>query len=163
MPGLLVHELRMSVPFASREMEAVLNLMRTADYLRREVAELLSPHGLSPSSYNVLRILRGAGTAGLPCSEVSQRLVTHDPDITRLADRLMASGWVVRDRQPGDRRVVVLRITPEGSDLVVRLDVDLQDLHRRQLSHLGQTNLDMFIRLLEQARQSEPVSTPENP
>ncbi len=159
MTSLLAEELQMTVPFGSREQEAFLNMQRTADTLRRAVVDLLRPHGLSPTGYNVLRILRGAGRAGLPCSDVSARLVTHDPDITRLADRLIAAGWVVRGRQPGDRRVVVLQITQIGDQLTVQLDTHLQDLHRRQLSHLGPNGLDSLSRLLEQARKPEPVPT----
>jgi DNA-binding MarR family transcriptional regulator len=161
MSGQLATELRMRVGFATREMEAVLNLVRTTDRLRRETAELLRPHGLSPTGYNVLRILRGAGPAGLPCHAVSERLVTHDPDITRLADRLIEAGWLVRDRKPGDRRVVVLRITQAGIDVVGSLDAELTALHRAQLAHLGDAGLEQLIELCEQARHPpRPVVLP---
>lgn len=148
----LADEIQQRVPFAGPEVEAYLNLQRTADLLRREAVELLKPHGLSPTGYNVLRILRGAGAEGLPCSAVSERLVAHDPDVTRLADRLAEAGLLSRDRRARDRRVVILRITPAGLALLARLDPQTVALHRRQLSHLGESGLDSLIRLLEQAR-----------
>lgn len=157
----LADEIQQRVPFAGPEVEAFLNLQRTADLLRRETVELLKPYGLSPTGYNVLRILRGAGAEGLPCSEVSGRLVAHDPDVTRLADRLAEAGLLTRERRSRDRRVVVLRITPDGLVLLEQIDPQTVALHRRQLSHLGESSLDSLINLLEQARS--PIPTPENP
>jgi DNA-binding MarR family transcriptional regulator len=159
-PPDLASEIKQSVPFAGAEVEAYLNLQRSADLLRRQTCDLLRPYGLSPTGYNVLRILRGAGSAGLPCSDVGERLVSHDPDITRLADRLAEAGLLTRDRKVRDRRVVVLRITPAGLDLLNRLDGETVALHRRQLAHLGDERLDQFIRLLEAARAAPIHSTP---
>lgn len=160
MPSL-ADEIKQTTPFAGPEVEAYLNLQRTADLLHHQTAELLKPHGLSPTTYNVLRILRGAGMSGLPCSEVASRLVSHDPDITRLADRLAEAHLLTRERKPGDRRVVVLRITPEGLDLLSGLDDKTLALARRQLSHLGGPGLESLIRLLEQARHPPAPTQPE--
>ncbi len=160
MPGL-ADEIQQRVPFAGPEVEAFLNLQRTADLLRREAVDLLKPFGLSPTGYNVLRILRGAGPEGLPCSEVSARLVAHDPDVTRLADRLAERGLLARERRARDRRVVVLRITADGLALLDQVDPRTVALHRRQLSHLGDSSLDSLIRLLEQARVPTQTNQPE--
>lgn len=160
---LLAQEIQQRVPFAGPEVEAFLNLQRTADLLRRETVALLKPYGLSPTAYNVLRILRGAGVEGLPCSEVSNRLVAHDPDVTRLADRLAEAGLLTRERRARDRRVVVLRITADGLALLNQVDPQTVALHRRQLSHLGESALDSLIRLLEQARIPPRTNQPENP
>lgn len=149
--NLLADEIQQSQPFPSREVEAYLNLMRTADVLRRGGVEMLRPFGLSGTAYNVLRILRGS-PEGLSCREVSERLVSHDPDVTRLADRLIEAGWVERDRARGDRRVVILRVTPAGLALLARIDQPMLDLHRSQLGHLAPEALDTLIRLLEQVR-----------
>lgn len=157
----LAHEIKQTVPFAGPEVEAYLNLQRTADLLRRQASELLKPFGLSPTGYNVLRILRGSGEAGLPCSDVANRLVSHDPDVTRLADRLAEARLLTRERKTRDRRVVVLRITPEGLDLLTRLDAETVALSKRQLSHLGESGLDSLIRLLEQARHPPASNQPE--
>jgi DNA-binding MarR family transcriptional regulator len=159
MPGHLQAEIRQSVPFAGAEVEAYLNLQRSADLLRRQTNDLLRPFAISTTGYNVLRILRGAGESGLPCSEVAARLVSHDPDVTRLADRLAEAGLLVRDRKARDRRVVVLRITPAGLDLLARLDGATVALHRAQLGHLGESELIHLIHLLEQARLTPAVSS----
>lgn len=157
----LAAEIKQTTPFAGPEVEAYLNLIRTADRLRRETAELLRPHALSPTGYNILRILRGAGAGGLPCAEVAARLVSHDPDITRLADRLADAHLLTRERRSRDRRLVVLRITPEGLALLARLDGDLVALHRRQLSHLGEEGLDRLIALCELIRRPpQPTDQP---
>jgi len=157
----LADEIQQRVPFAGPEVEAFLNLQRTADLLRRQTVDLLKPYGLSPTGYNVLRILRGAGAEGLPCSEVSNRLVAHDPDVTRLADRLAEAGLLTRERRSRDRRVVVLRITPDGLVLLEQIDPQTVALHRRQLSHLGEQSLDSLIRLLEHVRQPTAIPPSE--
>src|SRR5512141_2056646 len=100
---------------------AFLELLRTTDLLSRGVAQVLKSEELSATQYNVLRILRGSPD-GLPCGEIANRLITRDPDITRLLDRLEKRGWIVRGRESKDRRVVFARITPEGLQLLADLD-----------------------------------------
>ena len=97
----------------------------------------------------------GAGEEGLPCGEIGSRMITRDPDITRLADRLEKRGFTVRSRDSSDRRVVTVRITREGLQLLASLDKPVNDLHRSNLSHLGTSNLKTLIELLEQARDQD--------
>ncbi len=149
----LQQELRQSRPFPSTETEAVIGILRTAALLEGEVNEVLKPHGLTTTQYNVLRILRGAGDAGLCRHEVAERLVTPGPDVTRLIDRIEASGLVVRARDPGDRRQVRAQITPASLDLLAELDEVLEALHRRQLGDLGATQLRTLADLLAAARE----------
>ncbi len=134
------------------EQAAFLALQRLAADLGQEVAELLKPAGLSPAQYNVLRILRGAGDRGLPCGEIAARMITKDPDITRLLDRLEKRGLVTRARESGDRRVVTTRITDEAIALLASLDEPVVELHRRQLAPLGEARLEELLALLEEAR-----------
>src|SRR5918998_4010285 len=110
----LREEIKQTKPFRSIEDEAYLNLLRTADALLRKETELLKEYGLSPTQYNALRILRGAGTEGVTCGEMSDRMLTKDPDVTRLVDRLETRGLLTRARSDEDRRVVRTRITTEG-------------------------------------------------
>ncbi len=149
----LKDEIKQVKPFASPEQEAFLNLQRTADSLMRGLEETLKPSGLTQPQYNVLRILRGAGAEGLVCRQVSERMVTHDPDLTRLLDRLEARGLVTRSRDRKDRRAITVRITRQGAGLVSVLDEPIADLHRRQLAHLGGERIQRLIGLLEVARQ----------
>jgi DNA-binding MarR family transcriptional regulator len=153
MTAKLRDEIRQGKPFASAEVEAYLNLLRTSDALVHGVEEMLKPSGLTQTQYNVLRILRGAGSEGLVCRELSERMVARDPDITRLLDRLEARRLVTRMRDRKDRRAITVRITGGGVRLVGRLDQPIAMLHRRQLSHMGQGRIRQLIRLLEQARQ----------
>jgi DNA-binding MarR family transcriptional regulator len=125
-------------------------LVRTTDRLSRGPAQLLREHDLSPAPYNVLRILRGA-PEGLLCGEIAARMVTREPDITRLLDRLEKRGLVRRCREEKDRRRVLVRIAPAGLDLLSRLDGPVQQLHRRQLGHLTRKQLQTFTDLLAAA------------
>ncbi len=135
------------------EQEVYLSLLRAAHALQQAPAELFKAHGLTPTQYNVLRILRGAGPDGLMCSEISDRMIARDPDITRLIDRLQERGWVTRARPPEDRRAVHAVITEAGRDAIAPLDEPVQRLHVRQLSHLGRENLARLLDLLEQAHR----------
>lgn len=139
----------------AEEEAAFLDLLRTSDCLSRPVAEVLKSGDLSPTQYNVLRILRGAGQ-GLSCGEIAGRMITRDPDITRLLDRLARRGLVSRRRKSRDRRTVLTRITPKGLVLVARLDEPVRRVHRRQLGHLGRKRLRKLAGLLRAARGEGP-------
>ena len=136
---------------ACPEEAAFLDLLRTTDMLARGVAHLLKTEDLSATQYNVLRILRGAPD-GLPCGEIANRMITRDPDITRLLDRLEKRGLISRCRETKDRRMVMTRIMPEGLKLLARLDEPVQEGHRRQLGHLGRERLRALSELLLAAR-----------
>jgi DNA-binding MarR family transcriptional regulator len=148
----LQKELKQTKPFVSREEEVYLNIQRTAEMLWSGVNETFRQVDLTPTQYNVLRILRGAGQQGVSCSEVSERLVTKDSDITRLLDRLEARGLISRERETHDRRRITTRITDEGLRLLAGLDKPIAECHRRQLGHLGEKRLATLSKLLEDAR-----------
>lgn len=147
----LAAQIRQSKPMAP-EVEAFLNLIRSADALSRGESALLKANGLGLTQYNVLRILRGAGDAGLTCSEVSARLIAKDPDVTRVMDRLVRQGLAARVRDRRDRRVIVSSITANGLALLARIDGPLDALHKRQLGHLSRQELKTLSELLEKAR-----------
>jgi MarR family transcriptional regulator, 2-MHQ and catechol-resistance regulon repressor len=153
--GRLQQELKKRRPFDSPEPEAALNIARTADRLGICFARLFREFGLTPSQYNVLRILRGEGQP-LPILEVSDRLIATVPGITGLIDRLEAMGLVARQRSTEDRRVVFVAITPRGHDLLSKLDEPLAALHKRLMGHLSPAELKELSRLLEKVRQGLP-------
>ncbi len=136
----------------SAEEAAFLELVRSTDQLSRGLVPVLKAGELSMTQYNVLRILRGAPD-GLPCGEIGNRMITRDPDITRLLDRLEKRGLIARRREARDRRMVLTRITAQGLDLLARLDEPIQEAHRRQLGHLGRDRLRTLCELLRTARR----------
>ncbi len=146
-------ELRQSKPFAHPGEELYLSLIRTTDLLGRTVFNLLKERGLSPAQYNVLRILRGAGPEGLPCGEIAARMVTRDPDVTRLLDRLGQRGLAERGRGPVDRRVVFTRITGDGLALLDELEAPLLATHTRQLGFLGEETVGRMLEDLKRVRE----------
>jgi DNA-binding MarR family transcriptional regulator len=148
----LREEIQQQKPFASLEQEAVLNVLHTADVLLQRIIAVLKPFKLSHSQYNVLRILWGAGPEGLACREIGERMITRDPDITRLLDRLEARGLLTRTRDQKDRRVITARITSEGGRLLEALDQPIAEVDRQPLQHLGEQRLRTLIELLELAR-----------
>ena len=147
----LRHEIGKRHDFDSRAEEAYLNLIRTASILETGFAALFRTSGLSDSSYNVLRILRGAGTEGRTCGQIQAHMVVRS-DVTRLVDRLIGEGLVERERDAHDRRVVRCRITSDGVALVNRLDGPIAELHASQLGHMSDSDLKALSRLLERAR-----------
>ena len=134
------------------EQAAFLDLLYTADILSRGLDRVLKTGNLSSTQYNVLRILRGA-PEGLPCGEIASRMITRDPDVTRLLDRLERRDLISRCRETDDRRTVRVRITPGGLKLLTRLDEPVRVAHRNQLSHLGRERLRTLIELLRVARR----------
>jgi DNA-binding MarR family transcriptional regulator len=138
------------------------SLMRTADALTRDAEALVKPYNLSGTQYNILRILRGAGEKGLACREVGCKLISRDPDITRLLDRMESRGLIARAREKDDRRVVKTRITAEGMRLLNELDEPVRELHRRQLRHLPAKQLQQLLKLLDRAREPLEGHTAED-
>jgi DNA-binding MarR family transcriptional regulator len=151
----LQHELKKKRPFESPEQEAALSVLRTSDQLQICFARLLREHGLTPSQYNVLRILRGEGQP-LPILEIASRTITVVPGITGLIDRLEQAGFVNRVRCEKDRRVIYVALADQGTKALAELDEPLFALHRKLLGHLSQAELQELIRLLEKVR--EPLS-----
>src|SRR5437868_550060 len=138
---------------SSLEEAALLDLARTYDLLSRGPAQLLKTEDLSSTQYNVLRILRGA-QEGLPCGEIASRMITRDPDITRLLDRLEKRGLISRCRETKDRRMILTRITPAGLNLLAELDEPVREAHRGQLGHMGRERLKTLSGLLRDSRGS---------
>ncbi len=145
-------ELKQKVPFASREQEAYLALLRTTGALQTQVEAWLKEFGLTGTQYNALRILRGAGPEGLPCREIGERMITHDPDITRLLNRLEDRGFVERMRARHDRRIIYGKITAAGLKLLREMDGPIEKHGREMLRHVGQEKLKQLIELLQLVR-----------
>jgi DNA-binding MarR family transcriptional regulator len=148
----LQDEIQQTVPFRSLRTEAYLNLERSTDAIKSTVAEALKPFGVSGTQYNVLRILRGAGVAGRTCGEVAERLITRDPDITRLLDRLEKRGLIVRSREQKDRRVVTTRIASAGLKLLDDIEPTLSQVEQGLFKGFSDAKLRSLINLLEAAR-----------
>ena len=140
--------------FRSREQQAVLGLLRTADAIKRSLAHLVEPHGITPQQYNVLRILRGAGPAGLPTLTIGERMVEQTPGVTRLIDRLERKGLVARTPCPKDRRRVFCQITPKGLALLEELDEPVNRWDVQTVSILPPSDVDSLIKLLDRVRAS---------
>ena len=152
MPRDLQAEIQQTIPFTSREQEAYLSLMRTAGALQTKVEAHLKEFGLTGTQYNALRILRGAGAEGLPCREIGERMITHDPDITRLLNRLEDRGFVERTRAKHDHRVIYGKITAAGLKLLREMDTPVEKYGRGLLRHVSQEKLKQLIELLELVR-----------
>ncbi len=134
---------------ASAPRDAYLLVRHVGGTLLKELAAALEPTGITPEQYHILRILRDGGPQGLPCSAVSTRAVSGDPDVTRLLDRLEARQLAVRSRDTADRRVVIARITKEGTKLLAKADAIVDRLHAEQFGELSRREVDELTRLLE--------------
>jgi MarR family transcriptional regulator, 2-MHQ and catechol-resistance regulon repressor len=156
--GHLQRELKKRRPFESDEEEALLNLWRTHDKFQIRFVRFFREFGLTPSQYNVLRILRGEGKP-LPSLEIADRLITAVPAITGLIDRLEGMELIARDRSTDDRRVVFVSISPKGLDKVNAMDAPLAALHKKLIGHLSRAELAELSRLLEKARGSNVGAT----
>jgi DNA-binding MarR family transcriptional regulator len=146
-----------SSPAVSLENRIFVALLQAADTLGQEAERLLKAAGLTGAQYNVLRILRGAEPQGLPCRGIGDRMISHDPDMTRLLDRLEKRGLITRNRQTDDRRVVKTRITPQALSLLKTLDQPVRELHKRQFRHMSAARLKILSGLLEEVRVRKPA------
>ena len=139
-------------PVVTLENRIFVALLQAANTLGQEAEQLLKASGLTGAQYNVLRILRGAEPQGLPCRGIGDRMISHDPDMTRLLDRLEKRGLITRVRQTDDRRVVKTCITPQALSLLKTLDRPIRELHKRQFRHMSAARLKILSDLLEEVR-----------
>ena len=153
MTSRLQDEIKQTKPFRSLHEEAALNIARTAAVLTHAFSEALKAYGITATQYNVLRILRGAGSNGLCRNEIRDRLIAQVPDVTRLLDRMEEGKLIERERSTSDRRLVTTRITAEGMRLLKSLDAPVVELQREQLGHLSKAQLTDLIELLTLARR----------
>lgn len=149
----LQSELKQTRPFRSIHEEAALSVLKTADVLRRQLARQLEPHEITPQQYNVLRILRGAGEAGLPTLSIGERLIEETPGMTRLLDRLEFKGLVRRVRCEQDRRQVLCYITNGGQTLLAVLDPILEASQLEMAGSLTEAEAESLVVLLEKVRE----------
>ncbi len=152
MSGKLAQEIVQAKPWTCREEEAFLNFTRTNEHLVQCLADFFRPYSLSHTQYNMLRILRGAGPAGLNCSEAARRMIANDPDVTRLFDRLEARALIERSRSTADRRVVQATITASGLDLLASIDNPIRVFHIQQMAALSSSRLEDLIEICEKLR-----------
>jgi len=156
----LKHEIKQKAPFSGIEEEALLNLIRTSDFLQRAFQHRIRDRGLTATQYNVLRILRGAQPQGLQCAAIGARMLTAEPDITRLLARLKNLKLIRQHRDSGDRRVVWTQIAQPGLKLLSEMDPLVRQLHSSLLGHMSRSDLSEMIRLLELARLPCPGIEP---
>jgi DNA-binding MarR family transcriptional regulator len=137
---------------AAKETALFVAFMQIADVFGSEAEQVVKAGGLTGAQYNVLRILRGAGREGLACREIGERMISRDPDITRLLDRMEKRGLITRERQSDDRRVVKTCVTPSGLEILKGLDQPVRELHKRQFQGMTAAKLQALAAMLEEIR-----------
>src|SRR6267142_6364735 len=140
---------------APPEARAFIAILSAADRLSQQAEQLVKDSGLTGTQYNVLRILRGAEPAGLPCKGIGDRMISHAPDMTRLLDRMEKRDLITRERQTDDRRVVKTRITPQALSLLKTLDHPIRELHKKQFAHIANARVKELAELLEEIGEQD--------
>ena len=153
MANRILEEIRQTRPFATLKEEAALNILRTADALKRGGELLFRRHGITSAQYNVLRILRGAGDRGLHCGAIAERMIAAEPDITRLLMRMERLGLLVRQRNGSDRRMVTAIVTDRGLQVLDELEAPLRELQEQQFARLSEREIEALIHGLEKVRE----------
>jgi DNA-binding MarR family transcriptional regulator len=148
----LAGALKQNRPFVSLEQEVYLSILRTASELSYAVDQHFRPFDITPSQYNVLRILRGVGADGLCRNEISERMVTATPDMSRLLDRMERAGWVTRERAVDDRRQVSTYITKSGMELLATLETPTRDFVTQLFSGTAVSDLKAVLKVNDQIR-----------
>jgi DNA-binding MarR family transcriptional regulator len=151
--SVLQREIRQRRPFRSSAHEAAVGLLRTTDRVRRTLAGVVEPRGITLQQYNVLRILRGSHPEPLPTLEIAERMIERAPGITRLLDRLESAGLVSRKRSGEDRRIVHCSITRQGLATLTALDEPVRTLGHRRVSRLSKSEISKLLQLLDRIRE----------
>jgi DNA-binding MarR family transcriptional regulator len=146
---------------AQLETDLFVAFLQLADTFGAQAEQVIKTAGLTSAQYNVLRILRGAGRSGLACREIGERMISRDPDITRLLDRMEKRNLITRERQSDDRRVVKTFVTQEGLELLKTLDRPVSALHKRQFHAIAPAKLKVLAGMLEEIRSQHTARKPD--
>jgi DNA-binding MarR family transcriptional regulator len=152
-PRRVAEDIQQSKPFRTPHQEAAIALLRTADVVRRRIAAVIEPAGITGQQYNVLRIVRGAGEAGIPTLDIAKRMIERTPGITRLLDRLENRQLVRRERCPSDRRQVLCWITPAGLEVIAQLEKPVTQADKEVIQGLDVAELRHLIDYLDRIRE----------
>ena len=152
-------EAKQKHPVHSRQQDAAVSILRTANYVDRFCSPVFDQRGITSQQFNVLRILRGAGLGGLPTLDIAERMIEQAPGITRLLDRLEKKKLVRRERPSANRRQVLCYITKPGLDLLQEFDTPFRNKVTQALDRLDESEIEELIRLLELARGEQPSTT----
>lgn len=150
----VLDEIKQRKPFPSKEQEAAVTLLRTADVVRRHLGSIVGRHGITAQQYNVLRILRGAGERGLPVLEIAARMIEEAPGITRLLERLEKKKLVTRIRRHADKRCIDCHITAAGRTLVAALDAPVRAAAADVFTQVNKMELARLVEALDHVRES---------
>lgn len=150
--SVLRDEIKQTRPFSSPAHEGVISILRTAAVVQRHISQVVDGSGITIQQYNVLRILRGAGSAGLPTLAIRDRMIEEAAGITRLLDKLETAGHVVRERSTPDRRQVLCHITPAGLRLLTQLDEPVDAANDYALAMLDDAEKRALVELLGAVR-----------
>lgn len=145
-------EIRQSRPFRSTAQEATVALLRTASVVGRALARVIEPWELSLAQYNALRIIRGAGTGGIPTLAIRERMIEEGTTITRILDKLEAAGFIRRERSTPDRRQVLCVATASGRKLLDELDPVVDAADEEAMASLDAAQVEQLIDLLDTVR-----------
>jgi DNA-binding MarR family transcriptional regulator len=151
-PSRIQSEIKQKRPFRSRQQEAAIALLRTADVVRRRISRVVETRGITPQQYNVMRIIAGAGSGGIPTLEIASRMIERTPGITRLLDRLEARKLVRRERCPTDRRQVLCWLTASGRDVIRELEGPIDQADHDAVGGVAAGDLERLIGLLDRVR-----------
>lgn len=145
----------LEIPDSERSAEewAVSEILRCGDSLNARLNEALKPHGISFPQYSVLRIL-GRQEEAVSSGLIGGQMTTHDSDVTRLVGRLVERGLVTRRRDPADRRVVKVGLTPAGRELVDRLDGPTLGLIERCFAGIKPKRVRRVVEVLRRVRNA---------
>ena len=127
--------------FTSNKVKALINIKYTSNWLSSKENDFFKPYGISPQQYNILRILRGAKER-TKVQIVKDRMIERAPNATRLMDKLCDKKLIERERCEHDRRVVYVKITKQGLELLATIDENknlsfLENLTEKEAAQLS--------------------------
>ncbi|HEX8341637.1 MAG TPA: MarR family transcriptional regulator [Tepidisphaeraceae bacterium] len=151
-PAMAVEDRRRGKPDPLSDLFLV--VQRTADRLMQGLEDALRATGITPVQYLLMRSLRQAGADGMASNRIVRNMTTHDPDLTRLLDKLEEREIIERRRDREDRRIYRVKLTRQGARVLRELTIRTRDLHRQQFSRVNKRSISTLMALLEDVNEA---------
>lgn len=136
--------------FRNAHQKAVVNLIYTTSWLQNKQLDFFKPFGITPQQFNILRILKGQHPKSISATEIKNRMLDKNSDVSRLLDRLALKKFITKNVCPLDKRASDVTISENGLRILTQIEVESKKMD--DLICLSKTEAEQLSKLLDKCR-----------
>ncbi|MEO0474303.1 MAG: MarR family transcriptional regulator [Bacteroidota bacterium] len=124
------------------------DIISTGHQMTEGVGQKMRAVGMTEPQYKVLKILREADSGPLSMQDILKGMVSPSSNVTRIVDKLLDKGYVIRRECPTNRRKIDIELTEAGAKILLELEVKVKDYYQPFMRRLSVAELEELRRLI---------------